>query len=268
MTRGLPRLNEVLRARPEDPLGLAYRGQLRWHRVLMEGQQYRARAAVDSAATDLRLATEGAPGLAQAAVDYAWVLFTGYSEYVEADRYVQHAYSNDRYWANAPRILDRIARVRFELGQDSLATEGCTQVVRDYPDDPTGYSCLLEVMAWGVAPADPDTAWALDHRLVESNPEGLPRFGLAVAGVLAKAPGVPADSARSVMASMVGLAGDSARDNILPLQAAVLLRLNEMAQARALFDRFRQIDSIQARLLSSRRALRGLANADPLASPR
>jgi len=263
-------LNEVLDREPGHAAALALRGRLRWKRAEF-GAAFTTEA-VDSAVKDLEDALERDERLARAAADLSEILFNARADYPGALHWAQSAYRNDTYLESLDQILDRIALSHFELMHDDSAVVWCREGVRHEPDNPAGWGCLLEVMAWGSGPPSPDSAltWydAIAQRAAAANVSSLRSYyGLVVAGVLARA-GRP-DSARAMMSTArsgwaasadAGLAPDPV---LLALEAAVFFRLGEPDSARQRFDEYRRVRPDEARLDATKRMLRPYLPVDP-----
>jgi hypothetical protein len=92
------------------------------------------------------------------------------------------------------------------------AREWCDEIVRRFPDQPTGVYCGLALLAWLDTPgtgADPvNRAWSLVEPLrgQDGRDDTVNRFDVMVASVLARA-GL-ADSANAVITRARGRAGE------------------------------------------------------------
>ena len=164
------------------------------------------------------------------------------------------------------QIINRLALGNLELNRDAEAARWCREGIRRFPTNPAHSACVLEVMAWGSAPANADSAWGFYHELerltAASNPGVRAFYAAEVAAVLARSRGVPRDSARAVLArarTEVAAnpgASQASSESLLPLEAAVLYRLGDSARADQLFNELRERDPRKASLLAQRRMLR------------
>jgi tetratricopeptide (TPR) repeat protein len=227
------------------------------------------------AEADLRSALARDPDLARAAAELSQILFDR-GRHAEAMSWAQRAYDNDRYLAGTSRLIDQLARSKFELGNDLEAIELCRDGVRRYPDNPAHPGCILEIMAWGTLPANPDSARVYHRALTrlarEANTELTVYYGMAMASVLARAG--ERDSAASVVERTRREVeqniprGHSLHTKLLAWEAGVRFRLGDSTQANALLARLRNRDSSEARVYSTRRMLRSYLPSDSAAGPR
>ncbi|MFN0182082.1 MAG: serine/threonine-protein kinase [Gemmatimonadales bacterium] len=264
---GIAIVDSVLDAKPRSALALATRGRLRWLRIgLGEPWPHLAVAATDSAQADLEAALAADSTMARAAADLSQLLFEQRGRYREAAKYAERGYRLDAYLEDASEIINRLAQSNLEIGEDAVAARWCAEGLRRFPANPAHLACALEVLAWGRGPANADSAWhyfaALERRMGTWNASARAIYRIAVAAVLARAPGVPADSARAVLArAHRDVGGDPATfgalsDDFVPFEAAVLYRLGDSTRASALFARLQQIDSVTAERMAGRRMLR------------
>jgi tetratricopeptide (TPR) repeat protein len=269
---GIVIVDSVLGAKPRSALALATRGRLRWLRIgLGEPRPHLAVAATDSAQGDLEAALAVDSTLARAAADLSQLLFEQRARYREAAGYAEHGYRLDAYLEDASEIINRLAQSNLEIGEDAVAARWCAEGLRRFPTNPAHLACALEVMAWGRGPASADSAWhyfgALERRMGPWNASARAIYRIAVAAVLARAPGIGTDSARAVLArARRDVAVDTATfgtlaDGMLPFEAAVLYRLGDSTRAAELFARVRQTDSVAAGRLAGRRMLRDYLGA-------
>jgi hypothetical protein len=130
---------------------------------------------------------------------------------------------------------------------------------------------VLDVMAWGTGPVDPESAWAayrqLEKQLVLSNVGSKAYYGAEVAAVLARSQAVPRDSVHAVLARVRGDALTAAegyppvREELLGLEAAVLYRLGDSSRADELVAQFQRRDPARANRWAGRRMLRDFVTA-------
>jgi TolB-like protein len=265
---GLTRAEEALRLESADPAALALRGHLRWllyhYRSAYPGVPRLAdgRELLDAAEHDLRSALALDPSLAAAAATLSGLLHIERRAYGEARVFAQKALELDAYLKAAGPIIHRLASASFELEEDSTALGWCREALRRFPDDPRHHACVLDVLAWGDLPADPEAAWRHYRTLLALTAAGgrarvEPYYGAAVAGVLARS-GM-ADSARAVLARVrrqARGANGEVLQRMLWLEAAVRFRLGEADSAQALLERFRGEQPAELPHLLERRILR------------
>ena len=115
------------------------------------------------------------------------------------------------------------------------------------------HACVLEVMAWGLIPPEPDMAWSHYQALVALVNRGSTQrqYLIRMAGVLART-GL-ADSARAVIRQAQADATSFA--DTIPL-IGVYFRLGEQDAANALYEQYLERDPDGAAELASRRILR------------
>ena len=263
---GLAIVDSVLARAPRDPVALATRGRLRWQRAVnasTDSAQMAQGAA--GARADLDDAFKLDQTLARAAADLSHISFVIDRRYDEAAAFAERAYRLDRFLEESSQIINRLAISNLELERDAAASVWCAEGIRRYPNNPAHRACRLEVMAWGDGPVHPDTAWATyrDVRRLTAprNVSAAAVYGYAMAAVLARSHGVPADSTRSVLARVraevdASNASPSLRDELLAYQAAVLYRLEDVVAADALVARLRERNPSRANVLAEHRLLR------------
>ena len=253
---GIRHADDALAIEPGSPEALAVRGQLLHRKVrFAAGDPARRDSLLAAAEADLRAALRDEPHLTSAGIALSDLLFTHRQAYEEARAFALRALDTDAYLEGASRIIWRIAMASYELGDDDVALDWCREGLRRFPADPRHHSCLLDVMAWGDAAAQPDTAWrhlrAILDILPSQNRSGRDHYTTAVAAVLARA-GMP-DSARAVLRRVTDAAP---RDATLHLESAVRFRLGEEDRARDLFQRLRETDPAAAQRLQASRMFR------------
>ncbi|MGH7552277.1 MAG: BTAD domain-containing putative transcriptional regulator [Longimicrobiales bacterium] len=269
---GIAAVNEVLGRQPTHAEALGLRGRLRLERAQL-GQP---RLAEDTtllrhAENDLRSALERDPTLARAAAVLSDLLFDR-GRHDEAVLYAQQAYDHDRYLAANSRIIDHLARSKFELGYDLEAARLCGEGLRRYPDNPAHPGCLLEVMAWGSLTPVPDSAWAhyraVLQRVPPANlPDVIAYYGMAMASVLARA--TATDSAVAVLeharqeVERATAPGNPLRNKMLGWEAGVRFRLSDPTGANKLLAQLRDRDPTEAAIQATRRILRSYVSHEP-----
>jgi hypothetical protein len=259
-------VDTVLARHPGDAVALAERGRLRLRSVVMGHARLQDAAPLaDSARRDLEAALAADSTLVRAAADLSELLHAQ-ERFSEGALYAERAYRMDAFLEDASAIIYRLAMSHLEMENDAAALQWCGEGVRRFPENPSHYGCALEVMAWGNGLANADSAWkyfrALASRIGPWNVSARATYQAAVAGILARSAGVPADSARAVLAR-AGAELDAApgssvalRDAAAALEAAVLYRLGDRGAADRLFSQVRQRDSVLATRLALRRPLR------------
>jgi DNA-binding SARP family transcriptional activator len=278
LNEGLVIVDSVLRKWPELPAALAMRGRLRWTRIQIADPAARAaNLAIDSTAADLRRALDRDSTLAGAAADLSNLLFKVRADYNDAALWAQRAYDADIYMEERERsdIINHLAMTRLEVGDDYSAARLCAEGLRQFPDNPAHYGCVLDIMAWGDGPAQPDSArkyfHSLEARRAPGNLAAHAEYSLALAAALARA-GKPND-ARNVLNRVLTVIADSAgsddglRTSLLGRQAGVYFRLADSAQGRKVFAEFASRVPDDARILASRRVLRAFVDSKQATNP-
>ena len=265
---GVDHADEALELTDGFPEARAVRGRLLYLKARYAVADAEDRAAlIDRAEADLRGALRREPGLAKAAATLSQLLFRDRADYEEARWFAEQAYRQDAYMENSSQIINRIARSAFETGDDPGALHWCREGVRRFPESPVHHGCMVEVMAWGRGPAEPDVAWrhfdALAANVAPGSPGG--RFyRMAVAAVLARA-GL-ADSARAVVADVKAWQdSQQPMDSLvlMELEAAVRFRLGDTDAGLRLYDRIRSADRAAAERAAASRRLRAYLPPPP-----
>ena len=257
-------VDSVLRKHPRDAAALAQRGRLRWRKISYPGGR-RESAVVDSARRDLEAALAIDSTIARAAADLSQLL-EAQGNFAGAAAAAERAFRLDAFLEDASLIINRLAQSRLEAGMDEDAWNSCAEGVRRFPDNPAHYGCFLEVMAWGSGVANADSGWKyfreLERRIDPANVSARITYGAALAAILARAPGVPRDSARRVLSltrdELDAAPGDTRafRRTMLALEAAVLYRLGDQSSADRLIAQLRERDPGEVSRLAQRRMLR------------
>jgi tetratricopeptide (TPR) repeat protein len=224
-----------------------------------------------AAQSDLEKAIALDTALASATADLSQV-FESAGQYEEAATLAERANRLDSYMEESSQIINRLAISNLEIGRDAAAADWCARGRRRFPNNPAHWACVLDVMAWGAARPDPDSAW-MAHRAARrltapQNVTALIIYDLTMAAVLARSPGVPADSARAVFArvdSVLDVRDGDATPYQNAMRAAVLYRLGDSTPADSLVDWLRTDHPAQAARLTARRMLRSYVK--PTAAP-
>jgi serine/threonine-protein kinase len=267
---GIALVDSVLRRDGVSAAALALRGRLRWQRLSHEAPGSRDPGpAVDSVVRDLEQSLRLDTTLARAAADLSEVMFER-ARFDSAAALAERAYRLDAYMEKWGDIVNGLAQSRLELGDDAGARHWCLEGLRRNPRNPAHHGCLLEVMAWGDGPVVADSAWAyyraLLARVGRENVSAHAGYRVLVAGALLKAPGVPADSVRNVLAAARSLLAarpdsQSVSVELLAPEAAVLHRMGDREGARLLVQELRDHDPGRVDRLLRRRMLRGRGSA-------
>jgi TolB-like protein/tetratricopeptide (TPR) repeat protein len=259
LDRGIAYADSALRARPESAEALTRRGRLRWRcRAWCDADPEEGRRLTDTAEADLRAALAIDPGIASAEAALSELLFIARADYREARRHGLNALRLDAYLDDTSLTINRIALASHELGEDEEATRWCRLGMQRFPERALHHACALEVMAWGLGPAEPDSAWALHGRLAGrgASESALASYRYAVAAVLARA-GVPADSIEHVLAAVRRTVDARGADPAyLPWEAAVRFRMGMPAEAWRLLAAFRRSSPARFVEAAQRRTLR------------
>jgi serine/threonine-protein kinase len=269
---GVAIVDSVLDRTPRDPIALASRGRLRWQRTLLVEPDKLSLQRADTAIRDLGDALSLDPRLARAAADLSHIYYFTH-RYQEAAAYAERAFRIDAYMEESDQIINRLALSNFEIQRDSDAAHWCQEGVRRFPENPAHHGCVLEVMAWGTAPANADSAWAayraLERLTILSNVGGRAYYGPQMAAVLARSPRVLPDSATALLARIRAdveaspLATQETRELLLAREAAVFYRLGDSKRANQLFGRFRERDPVRASRVAEQRMLRDYVASTP-----
>ena len=265
---GIAIIDSLLQGARPDPVVLAARGRLRWQRAVFGRQDStETQEATAAARRDLETALRLDTTLARAAADLSQILFESEARYEEAATLAERAYRLDSYMEESSQIINRLALSSLELGRDAVAADWCAEGQQRFPANPAHWGCSLDVMAWGAGRADPALAWAA-HReagrlTAPRNFSALASYAFAMAAVLARSPGIPADSARAVLARARATLSSSGEDSVtlrnalLPREAAALYRLGDSTTADSLVARMWKANPSRAGVLAQRRMLRG-----------
>ncbi|MDF2772565.1 MAG: protein kinase [Geminicoccaceae bacterium] len=269
---GLTLIDSMLERAPGDPVVIAARGRLQWQRTtLVARDPAERRRTMAAAQSDLEKAIALDTALASATADLSQV-FESAGQYEEAATLAERANRLDSYMEESSQIINRLAISNLEIGRDAAAADWCARGRRRFPNNPAHWACVLDVMAWGAARPDPDSAW-MAHRAARrltapQNVTALIIYDLTMAAVLARSPGVPADSARAVFArvdSVLDVRDGDATPYQNAMRAAVLYRLGDSTPADSLVDWLRTDHPAQAARLTARRMLRSYVK--PTAAP-
>ena len=269
---GIGIVDSLLRRTPRDPVALAARGRLLMQRAMFSLEDsVEKQTATVAARNDLETAFDLDTTITAAAADLSQILFNE-ARYEDAAALAERAYRLDSYMEESSQIMNRLALSSLELERDSAAAAWCAAGRRRFPNNPAHWACVLEVMAWGAGRVDPDSAWTAHgeaRRLTgQRNVSALAIYDFAIAGALARSPGVSVDSARAVLArarAAFEASNDTrrtVRNDLLAREAAVRYRLADSATADSLMDQLRRADPRQADRLARRRMLRAFVRLD------
>ena len=275
---GIAIVDSLLRRTPRDPVALAARGRLTLQRAFLAlRDSSEIRRGMAAARNDHEMAFSLDTPLAGAAADLSQILFESEARFEDAASLAERAYRLDSYMEESSQIINRLALSNLEIGRDAVAAEWCREGQQRFPANPAHWGCALDVMAWGEGRADADSGWAAHRearRLTSPrNVSALASYDLAMVAVLARIPGIPADSARHVLtrayATIASTGSDAAtlRDGLLTREAAALYRLGDSATADTLVARIWKVTPSRAATLVQRRMLRSYVKS-PAAHPR
>jgi DNA-binding SARP family transcriptional activator/TolB-like protein len=200
--RGMGHADRALGLAPDDPGALEARGTLLAYRAAMADEQAAADSLFSEAAATLRRAVELDATRASAWSKLSRVL-QRQAEFAGAKWAAEHAYEEDAFLADAPRILFLLCQNSLELREWAEVTRWCSEGRRRFPDRGSFVAAELSALAGPEGPEpDVEKAWQLGEKMLElSEPqrqlERRPRILMEVAAVLARAG--ERDSARAVI---------------------------------------------------------------------
>jgi TolB-like protein/Tfp pilus assembly protein PilF len=239
---------------PGDPQALEVRGGLATLEMQLLHPVGQPRAAlVAQAEADLRTAGMKDPGRARALSNLSALLYDR-GDYAEAQSFAQQAYAADSYLEDKS-VLNRLFVTSFEQGRDEDARTWCNEINRRDGGDMPAVFCLLQQMAFSTLEKTPSIpkAWGARANL-KIAPQLIafyePHLDMLTATVIARA-GRP-DSARAVIARAASK--KSPDPELLLLEAGARVQLKQRPEAKALVDRYIDINPAKkTALMTSRR---------------
>lgn len=199
---GLEFAERALSLSPRAPEALEMRGTLNYWlwQLGAAGGHDDAERVLASAREDLEAAVDADPTLATAWSQLAH-LYGNIGRLSEMIIAARRAYEEDAYLRTASRILGQLFWGHFDQEQFNDAQSRCDIGRARFPQDPRFVRCEMYMLLTPVRTPDPDSAWALQERLVELVPEGQrpyeERLGYLLAGGVLNRAGLP-DSADAV----------------------------------------------------------------------
>ena len=252
LLEGLEHAERALALDSTDARALEAHGLLLdWRLMLAMTPSDSAALLLERAERDLRAAVAADPQRAAAWKTLSSLLQHS-GRYDQAYYAAQQAFRADAFLDGPHDILMKLFTGAFETGDDENARRYCIALREQFADSPSAPYCALTMLAYGdTLTGRVAEAWRiLQSSEMEAVNPLLPALELLVARVLAY--DGAADSARAVMARARARSPED--PELLPLEAAVYLALNQPDSASLLLRRFVDEEpTTRQGILSSRR---------------